>query len=45
MQPKSEDNSDGATGETSPRKADISPEIMDILWPALQVGGLSGMLC
>lgn len=37
---------DGANGEKDPRRSQngLPPEILDIVWPALQVGGLSGML-
>jgi len=32
--------------EPPPRRNDLPPEILEIIWPALQVGGLSGMyLC
>ncbi|PSS12961.1 hypothetical protein M430DRAFT_143450 [Amorphotheca resinae ATCC 22711] len=36
---------DGANGEKDPRRSQngLPPEILDIVWPALQVGGLSGM--
>jgi hypothetical protein len=36
----------GASGGTeSPRRRNgLPPEVLDIIWPALQVGGLSGML-
>jgi hypothetical protein len=33
----------GANGEPPGRRNDLPPEILEILWPALQVGGLSGM--
>jgi hypothetical protein len=29
--------------EPPPRRNDLPPEILEIIWPALQVGGLSGM--
>jgi hypothetical protein len=35
----------GANGGGSPqRQNDLPPEIKEIIWPALQVGGLSGKL-
>jgi hypothetical protein len=35
----------GANGGGSPRRQnDLPPEIKEIIWPALQVGGLSGKL-
>jgi hypothetical protein len=35
----------GANGGGSPqRQNDLPPEIKEIIWPALQVGGLSGTL-
>lgn len=34
----------GANGEAPRRQNDLPPEILDIIVPALQVGGLSGML-
>ncbi|RDW88515.1 hypothetical protein BP6252_00547 [Coleophoma cylindrospora] len=44
MQPAPEvnRNSHGAQDGASLQKSDLPPEIMDILWPALQIGGLSG---
>ena len=33
----------GANGEPPRRRNDLPPEILEIMWPALQVGGLSGM--
>jgi hypothetical protein len=32
----------GANGESPQRRNDLPPEIIEIIWPALQVGGLSG---
>ncbi|RDW94917.1 hypothetical protein BP5796_00680 [Coleophoma crateriformis] len=40
--PKVDRNSHGAQDGASSRQSDLPPEIMDILWPALQIGGLSG---
>jgi hypothetical protein len=32
----------GGGTEPPPRRNDLPPEIKEIIWPALQVGGLSG---
>lgn len=34
----------GESGEAPRRRNDLPPEVLDIIAPALQVGGISGML-
>lgn len=45
MQPKTEadGNGDGTKEAASVRKTALPPKVMDIIWPALQIGSLSGM--
>jgi hypothetical protein len=44
IQPTNSRSPSGANGENPRPKNDLPPEILEIVWPAFQIGGLSGML-